>query len=181
MLECQYHTCRSDLNKVLERETMDDCDKIMVKIKEDRHHKTFERQKAKLDQLMRKEEPANKDGCSNQNMQRYMYHSCNRYMYQSGTNNTSKTSSTTPDTGTTSEDPNNSRSTPTTTTAAKSNSQWVINMSKKPLTDPQVKLLAHGPNYAVTPRNPPIEEYIAAVEKTCQNLTQGELMRCEQK
>ena len=54
-------------------------------------------------------------------------------------------------------------------------------MSKKPLTDPQVKLLAHGPNYAVTPRNPPTEEYIAAVEKTCQNLTQGEAdeMRAE--
>ena len=40
MLKCQCHTCRSDLNKVLDRETMDACDKIMVKIKEDRHHKT---------------------------------------------------------------------------------------------------------------------------------------------
>ena len=77
MLECQCHACRSDLNKVLDRETMDECDKIMVKIKEDRHHKTSERQKAKLDQLMRKEEPVNKGGCSNQNMQRYMYHSSN--------------------------------------------------------------------------------------------------------
>ena len=124
---------------------------------------------------MRKEEPVNKGGCSNQNMQRYMYHSGNRYRYSS------RTSSTTPDTGTTSEDPNNSRSTPTTTTVVKSNSKWVINMSKKPLTDPQVKLLAHGPNYVVTPRNPPIGEYITVVEKTCQNLTQGEAdeMRAE--
>ena len=33
----------------------------------------------------------------------------------------------------------------------------------------------------VTPRNPPIGEYITAVEKTCQNLTQGEAdeMRAE--
>ena len=47
-------------------------------------------------------------------------------------------------------------------------------MSKKLLTESQEKLLAHGPNYVVTPRNPPIGEYITAVEKTCQNLTQGE-------
>ena len=90
------------------------------------------------------------------------------------TDNSSRTSSTTPDTGTTSEDLNNSRSTSPTTTEVKSYSKWVINMSKKPLTEPQVKLLAHGPNYVVTPRNPPIGEYITAVEKTCLNLIQGE-------
>ena len=120
MLECQCHACRNVLNKVLDRETMAECDKIMVKIKEDRYHKTLERQKAKLDRLMRKEEPVNKGGCSNPNMPRYMYHNGNnRYMYQSGTDNLSRTSSTTPDNGTTSEDPTtNSRST-TTTTAVK--------------------------------------------------------------
>ena len=38
-----------------------------------------------------------------------------------------------------------------------------------------------GPNYVITPRSPPIGEYIAAVEQTCQNLTQGEAdgMRAE--
>ena len=103
MLKCQCHTCRSELNKVLDRETMDECDKIMVTVKEDRHHKTLERQKAKLDWLMSKEDPVNRGGHSdpNPNMQRYMYHSSNRYMYQSSTNNSSRTSSTTPDTGTT--------------------------------------------------------------------------------
>ena len=120
MLKCQCHTCRSDLNKVLDRETMEECDKIMVKIKEDRHHKTLERQKARLDQLMSKEEHVNRGGCSNSNMQRYMYHSSNRYMHQSGTDNSSRTSSTTPETGTTSDDPNNSRATSSTTTAVKS-------------------------------------------------------------
>ena len=107
MLKCQCHTCRSDLNKVLDRETKEECDKIMVKIKEDKHHKTLERQKAKLDWLMSKEEHVNRGGCSNPNMQTYMYHSSNRYMYQSSTDNSSRTSSTTPETGTTSEDPNN--------------------------------------------------------------------------
>ena len=33
----------------------------------------------------------------------------------------------------------------------------------------------HGPNFAITPRCPPIGEYIAAVEQTCQNLAQGEV------
>ena len=178
MLECQCHTCRSDLNKVLDRETMEECHKIMVKIKEDRHQKTLERQKAKLDWLISREEHIYRGGHSN--MQRYMYHSGNRYMYQSGTDNLSRTSSITPENGTTSEDPN-SRATPNTITAEESNSRWVINMSKKPLTEPQVKLLAHGPNYVVTPSSPPIGEYIAAVEKTCQSLTQGEAdeMRAE--
>ena len=103
-------------------------------------------------------------------------------MYQSSTNNLSTTTSTTHDNGTTSEDPTtNSRSTRTTTAVVKSKSKLVTNRSKKPLTKSQEKLLAHGPNYAVTPRNPPIGEYIAAVEKTCQNLTHREAdeMRAE--
>ena len=54
-------------------------------------------------------------------------------------------------------------------------------MSKKPLTDAQEKLLAHGPNYVITPRTHPIGEHIAAVEQTCQSLTLGEAdeMRAE--
>ena len=47
-------------------------------------------------------------------------------------------------------------------------------MSKKPLMEAQEKLLTHGPNFAITPRCPPIGEYIASVEQTCQNLAQGE-------
>ena len=167
MLECQCHICRSELTKVLDQETMAECDKIMFKIKEDRHHNTLERQKAKLDRLMRKEEPVNMGGHSNPSMQRYMYHS-STYMYHSSTNNLSTTASTASDNGTTAKDPN-SRSTSPTSTVVKS--KWVINMSKKPLTKLQEKLLAHGPNYVVTPRSPPIGEYITAVEKTCQNLT----------
>ena len=157
MLKCQCHTCRSDLNKVLDRETMEECDKIMVKIKEDRHHKILQRQKAKLDWLMSKEVHVNRGGHSNPDMQRYMYHSSNRYMYQSGTDNSSRTTSTTPGNGTTSDNPCISRGTSSTTTVVKSNSKWVINMSKKPLTEPQVKLLAHGPNYVVTPVVHPLE------------------------
>ena len=34
--------------------------------------------------------------------------------------------------------------------------------------------MAHGPNYAVVPRSPPITEYIAAKEQACNKLQQGE-------
>ena len=52
--------------------------------------------------------------------------------------------------------------------------KWVINISSKPLTEAQEKLLAHGPNYAMVPRSPPITEYIAAIEQACSKLQQGE-------
>ena len=52
--------------------------------------------------------------------------------------------------------------------------KWVINISSKPLTQAQKKLLAHGPNYAVVPRSPPITEYIAAIEQACSKLQKGE-------
>ena len=38
----------------------------------------------------------------------------------------------------------------------------------------QEKLLAHGPNYAVVPKHPPIIEVITLVEKTCQKMVKGE-------
>ena len=54
------------------------------------------------------------------------------------------------------------------------NTKWVINISGKPLTEAQEKLLAHGPNYAVVLRSPPITEYVAAIEQACSKLQQGE-------
>ena len=47
-------------------------------------------------------------------------------------------------------------------------------MSSNPLTEAQEKLLAHEPNFMISPRSPPIGEYIVAVEQTCQSLAQGE-------
>ena len=48
--------------------------------------------------------------------------------------------------------------------------KWVINLSDVPLTPTQEMVLAHGPNFAVTPRNPPILEYITSLEVACQKL-----------
>ena len=50
--------------------------------------------------------------------------------------------------------------------------KWVINLSNKPLTPAQRSVLAKGPNFAVTPRQPPNLEYITAIEAACTKLSQ---------
>ena len=50
--------------------------------------------------------------------------------------------------------------------------KWVINLSNKPLTPAQRSVLAKGPNFAVTPRQPPNLEYITAIEAACTKLCQ---------
>ena len=53
-------------------------------------------------------------------------------------------------------------------------SKWVKNLLEKPLTEVQTSLLTYGPNYAIIPKIPPKEEYIAAMEHACQKLKEGE-------
>ena len=48
--------------------------------------------------------------------------------------------------------------------------KWVINLSDVPLTPMQEAVLAHGPNFPVTPKNLPIIEYITSLENACQKL-----------
>ena len=48
--------------------------------------------------------------------------------------------------------------------------KWVINLSSIPLTKEQESLLAHGPNFAITPKKPPLGEYISNIERMCQSL-----------
>ena len=50
---------------------------------------------------------------------------------------------------------------------------WVRNLSSTHLTEAQTKVLAHGPNFAVVPRCPPVGEYIVAIEHACNQLQQG--------
>ena len=44
------------------------------------------------------------------------------------------------------------------------NPKWVINLSSKPLTPGQRSVLAKGPNFVVSPKQPPNLEYITATE-----------------
>ena len=52
------------------------------------------------------------------------------------------------------------------------NPKWVINLSSKPLTPAQRCVLAKGPNFAVSPKQPPNLEYITAIEGACTILSQ---------
>ena len=56
-----------------------------------------------------------------------------------------------------------------------STKRWVRNISKTPLTQAQEKLLAHGPNFVIVPKEPPTTEYIVAIEKACLRLPSGKV------
>ena len=51
------------------------------------------------------------------------------------------------------------------------NPKWVINLFNKPLTPAQRPVLATGPIFAVSPRQPPNLEYITAIESACTKLS----------
>ena len=39
----------------------------------------------------------------------------------------------------------------------------------------QEKALAHGPNFAITTKEPPVSEYILQIERVCQQLEKGKV------
>ena len=53
--------------------------------------------------------------------------------------------------------------------------KWVINLSKTPLTNEQLSLLQKGPNFAITPKYPPIDAYIMATEQASSRLPTQEV------
>ena len=53
-------------------------------------------------------------------------------------------------------------------------SKWVKNCSDRLLSDPELKVLAKGLNFAVTPKKIPIVDYVTATESACRNLGQSE-------
>ena len=61
------------------------------------------------------------------------------------------------------------------------NPKWVINLSSKPERPAQKSVLGKGPNFAVSPKQPPNLEYITAIEAACTKLSQqdAEELRAE--
>ena len=53
--------------------------------------------------------------------------------------------------------------------------KWVHNLSKTPLTEVQEKTLAHGPNFAIVAKEPPVSKYISQIERVCQQLKHGKV------
>ena len=53
--------------------------------------------------------------------------------------------------------------------------KWVINISDKPLSTDGDRLLAHGPNYAIVLKDPPIVQCVAAIEHACTKWEEGKV------
>ena len=150
-------TCINNLNTILEEERMKECESFIKIKREERHQKTLMRQISKFERLCHK----NTGGHSNnQNgaIHVWINNMNERNIADQGSNNISIQG-------------------PITTTEGlhtDGNNTWVRNLSKTPLTKAQEKVLVRGPNFTIVPKEPPVIEYVVAIEKACQQLKQGE-------
>ena len=169
MLSSEFDTCMRRLKEKIKEEDLIRCINFIKESKEARHLKTISRQKDKLKILISKkqetENKSSKRGGHSNNRQSGMYMHSGRYMY-SGNFNTGCPNQVLGSKGETeAEDLDRELD--------KEKEKWVINISNTPLTPDQEKLLAHGPNYAIMPKEPPITQYVAAVENACTKLEEG--------
>ena len=168
-------TCMIQLEGILDEKTMEDCSNYIEYRREGRHQKTLQRQVSKYNRLCHK----NAGGHSN-----YWHgdHDENCHLNTNTCRNTAGANITvTADQGDNNNDINslsntmNMNTSNISNTSNINNNKWVRNYSKIPLTEAQHRLLSHGPNFVITPRDPPTLEYIAATEKVCNQLTQGKV------
>ena len=152
MLKEQRDTCIFQLEERLDRESMEECRNFIKIQRESRHYKTLEWQRNKSERLCQRKKSAEstKSDCSN--------------IQDGDQNNTANNNTNWQRIGT---------ATLSQIPVQGSNIRWVRNISSTPLTEAQIKLLSHGPNYMVIAENPPIAEYIAAIEKACTSLQPG--------
>ena len=148
MLKQRKDTCIFQLEEKLDRESMEECRQFIKIKREARHLNTLDRQRNNLERLCQKNRGA-KSGCSN------IHHG--DHSNNVNRNTRQKFDNASPSQG------------------QRSEIKWVRNISSNPLTEAQVKLLSHRPNYAMVPKNPPIMEYIAAIEKVCTSLQPGKV------
>ena len=144
MFMIKRDACSFKLKGLLDHRTMEECEKLIKNVVESRHKRVLERQKSKYDALHQQKI----GGHSNK-----VYHTDNTHSHTcTGQQiHVSDSSNNTEDT-----------------------KKWVINLSNTPLIENQERLLTQGPKFAIRPRQPPVEEYIAVVEKACPKLEQGE-------
>ena len=172
-------TCKIQLESILDEKTMEDCSSYRKYRREGRHQKTLERQVSKYNRLCHR----NTGGHSNP---QHGNHDENCCLNTNTCMNTACDTATVTitDTSDWGDNNNNINSLSNTTntintsnisnnTSNNNNNNWVRNYSKTPLTEAQQRLLSHGPNFVITPRDPPTLEYIVTTEKVCNQLTQG--------
>ena len=158
--------CRAKLASIISQERLEQCQHFINKVSELRFNKVKQRQINKLNHLVSK-----KEGNITNNI------TLNRQV-QSPPNSRNPTPATqpSPEACATSREGTPSSTHPNRSSQGSSNEEpnpkWVINLSNKPLTPAQRSVLAKGPNFVVTPRQPPNLEYITAIEAACTKLSQ---------
>ena len=148
-------TCKNQLQGILDKEIMEECEDLIKRVIENRHKLVLERQKSKFESLQQKI-----GGCSNKRYrtERNAANTCIDGMNPSNNNNSNAIDNI-------NSNINNNNN---------SIKKWVINLLDTPLTTNQAKVLARGPKFVIKPKWPPVEEYITAIEKTCPKLDKGE-------
>ena len=150
------------LESTLNQDVMEKCLEFINKTRERGHQKTMMRQIKKFEKLLTKT-----GGRSNIQGGR-----------DGGNKDLNDTFNTT---GETTQTRDTEEAATSTTTAHNNNNnnnntaKWVHNLSKTPLTEVQEKALAHGPNFVITTKEPPVSEYISQIERVCQQLEKGKV------
>ena len=171
MLKSLRDTCREELRRVLSREWMARCEDFIEVGKEKHHFKTLNRQKDKFNRLLQQKH-IKEDKHKGLHGGHIVYHS-----NASIQNNTNLIHVEDRENNNHNNNYNinnyNNRVQEKEREDTRKENIWVKNLSSTPLTKDQIKALAHGPNYAIVPRNPPLGDYIAAIENACNQLPQG--------
>ena len=144
MFMIKRDACSLKLKGLVDQRTMKECEKLIKNVVESRHKKVLIRQKSRYETLHQQKI----GGCSNK---MYCTDKTHSHTHTEQQIHVSDSSNNTEDT-----------------------KKWVINLSSTALTENQERLLVQEPKFAIRPRWPPVEEYIAAVEKACPKLEQGE-------
>ena len=160
MFKIQGDTCINNLEKALDRETLNDCHEFIKVRRERRHLKTLERHQSKFHRLCQKNTTGRsspehgEDGGHGHTITRTSNNNKNIEIVTKNREEKDKVRKQEDD-------------------KEESNMNWVWNISKTPLTQAQEKLLLHGPNFVIVPKEPPTPEYIVAIEKACLKLPTG--------
>ena len=156
---CLRATCIDELKDQISNIYFQESVKFIERVKETRHQTVLKRHLSKFDQLWQRF----RGDCSNQETTNG--HPNTQYREQGETLPAMVT-----DTPSKEEPPVTTSTTTTDTTTKEYINRWVRNLSSTPLTEVQVSLLVHGPNFVVAPGHPPYGDYINAIEQACLKL-----------
>ena len=172
---CRRDTCMEQLKGQIGANYFKECCEFIERVREYRHKTTIERHLRKYEWLCQHI----RGGCSNIGgySKHLQNHTCIPQQITTPCASTSPlTTSIDQATEITAGTIGETTTTTTTTTVAttsettEQSNKWMKNLSEVPLTESQMSLLAHGPNFAIAARRPPYVEYITALEQGCLNL-----------